>query len=156
MWSLQAHNKLLYWATLPALILLFVAALGPGMFSASFTTVTSWQFAVFDVLCHQDPARSFTVSGIQMAVCARCFGIYSALLMGWILLPVYAYLGKGKSKVEKGWLIAAILLNLADVSGNYFGLWTNTLISRFILGALFGLPSAFILVDEFFTLNNSE
>lgn len=156
MWSLQAHNKLLYRGILPALIFLFIAALGPGLFSVSAPVVNNWQFAVFDVLCHQDPARSFTVSGIQMAVCARCLSIYGALLMGWILLPVYAYLKKGKSKIEKGWLIAAILLNLADVSGNYFGLWTNTLISRFILGALFGLPLAFILVHEFFTLNNSE
>ncbi|MGN8224950.1 DUF2085 domain-containing protein [Gracilimonas sp. BCB1] len=146
----------MYWGLLPTLTFLFLAALGPGLFETSATTVTSWQFAVFDVLCHQDPFRSFSISGIQMAVCARCLGIYAALLMGWILLPVYAYLEKGKSKIEKGWLIAAILLNLADVLGNYFGLWTNTLISRFILGALLGLPLAFILVHEFFTINNSE
>ncbi|WP_428236006.1 DUF2085 domain-containing protein [Gracilimonas sp.] len=156
MWSLQAHNKLLYWSLLPALLFLDIAALGPGLFSSSSIAINSWQFAIFDVLCHQDPARSYTLSGVQMAVCARCFGIYGALFAGWILLPVYALLKKRGQNIEKGWLIAAILLNLVDVSGNYFGLWTNTLTSRFIMGALFGLPLAFILVHEFFTLNNSE
>jgi uncharacterized membrane protein len=136
---------------------LFLAALGPGLFSGTAPVVNSWQFAIFDVLCHQDPARSFTLSGTQMAVCARCFGIYSALVAGWILLPLYAVVKKSsRNNIEKGWLIAAILLNLTDVMGNYFGLWTNTLSSRLILGALFGLPLAFILTDEFFTLNNSE
>lgn len=91
-----------------------------------------------------------------MAVCARCFGIYTALLTGWIVMPFYALLRNDSQNTEKNWLIAAILLNLADVSVNYFGLWTNTLISRFVLGSLFGLPIALILANEFFTLNKSE
>lgn len=91
-----------------------------------------------------------------MAVCARCFGIYTALLTGWVAMPFYALARNDLRITEKHWLIAAILLNLADVSGNYFGLWTNTLISRFVLGSLFGLPLALILVNEFFKINKSE
>lgn len=30
------------------------------------------------LICHQRPERSFTVSGMQMPVCARCFGLYGA------------------------------------------------------------------------------
>ena len=156
MWGLRANNQLLFWSLLFGLAFLFFSALGPGFFSNSEVVFHSWQFAIFDALCHQDPARSFSINGLQMAVCARCFGIYSALLSGWIFMPVYALLRVDSKNLEKNWLIAAIILNLADVSGNYFGLWTNTLISRFVMGSLFGLPLAFILVNEFFTLNKSE
>ena len=91
-----------------------------------------------------------------MAVCARCLGIYTSLLAGWVLLPAYALLKEGSQKTEKNWLIAAIILNLADVIGNYFEVWSNTLTSRFILGIFFGLTLIFILVNEFFTINKSE
>jgi uncharacterized membrane protein len=133
---------------------MFIAALGPGLFQGEVVSVHSWQHQIFNVLCHQDPARSFSVSGVQMAVCSRCFGIYSALLSGVILMPLYRLFSVSSFNTEKNWLIAAILLNLADVSGNYFGFWTNTMLSRFILGCLVGLPMILILKNEFFTIKN--
>lgn len=72
-------------------------------------------------------------------------------------MPVFALFSNGSNKTEKRWLIAAILLNLTDVTGNIFGLWTNTLSSRFLLGSLIGLTPVLILVNEFFsTINKSE
>lgn len=71
-------------------------------------------------------------------------------------MPFYALLRIKSKTLEKNWLIAAIILNLADVLGNYFGIWTNTLTSRFILGLVFGFPLAFILVNEFFKTKKSE
>ncbi len=135
-----------------ATFFLFIAALGPGLFSKTANIYQSWQFDIFNVLCHQDHARSFTVSGVQMAVCARCIGIYGGLFAGWLLMPVYAFFQNGSTQKEKVLLIAAILLNLTDVAGNFFGLWTNTMISRWILGSMIGLPAAFILSQDFFQL----
>jgi|TARA_R100001015_G_C4611238_1_gene166647 uncharacterized membrane protein len=155
-WSIQSHNKALYAGLLIATLFLSLAAMGPGLFSDASNTLISWQHNIFKVLCHQDPARSFSVSGVKMAVCSRCLGIYAALLVGTLIMPVYSLLSGSTINTEKNWLIAAILLNLADVSGNYFGFWTNTMISRFILGCIVGLPVILILTNEFFTINKSE
>lgn len=71
-------------------------------------------------------------------------------------MPVYMLIRRFSIKAEKKWLIAAILLNLADVLANYFGIWSNTMLSRFVLGAFLGLVPALILADEFFTLTKPE
>lgn len=152
---IEVHNKQLYAGILVSALFLVVAGLGPGFFSAEFANPSSWQYQFFSALCHQIPDRSFSYSGIQMAVCARCIGIYGSFLAGIILMPAFSVFNFSK-KTEKYWLIGAILLNLIDIIGNYFSIWTNSDISRILLGSLFGLSLAVILSREFFTLNKSE
>ena len=155
-WQLQSHNTSLYLSLIAATLFMFVAALGPGLFSDTATSFGSWQHEIFRVLCHQDSTRSYTISGVQMAVCSRCLGIYTSLLLGTLLMPIISLFSISSFNTEKNWLIIGILLNLADVSGNYFGIWTNTMLSRFILGCLVGLPIILILKNEFFTTIKSE
>lgn len=50
-------------------------------------------------------------------------------------------------------MIVVIVLNVLDVFGNLLGIWTNTLLSRFLLGSLFGGSIAFYLTNEFFNIN---
>ena len=51
----------------------------------------------------------------------------------------------------------ALLLNFIDVFANAMGFWVNTLFSRFWLGILVGLATAFLLSNEFFKIKlNSE
>ncbi|MDR9419518.1 DUF2085 domain-containing protein [Gracilimonas sp.] len=149
---IKAQNRMLYFAVLAGILFLFLAALGPGIFSSGEIRVNSWQYRVFDVLCHQDPERSFTFSGVQMAVCSRCLGIYGFLAISWTGLPLYAYFKNSSNNRELVWLIIAILLNLTDLIGNYFEIWTNTHTSRLILGSLFGFSIPLILANEFFNL----
>jgi uncharacterized membrane protein len=35
------------------------------------------EYAVGGLICHQQPARSFHLAGVQLPVCARCTGIYA-------------------------------------------------------------------------------
>ncbi|MEX0845721.1 MAG: DUF2085 domain-containing protein [Balneolaceae bacterium] len=156
MWAIQAHNKSLYAGIFAAAVFLMFTALGPGIFGSQTMAYNSWQYQIFNTLCHQDPLRSYSISGMQMAVCSRCLGIYGAFLVGWMSMPLYALIKSIPQNVEKNWLIAAILLNLVDVLTNFFGIWTNTLISRILLGGFMGLPMALILANEFFTYNKSE
>ena len=46
------------------------------------------------LICHQRPERSFHLAGVQMPVCARCFGLYAAgaagLLIAWAVRGTWA------------------------------------------------------------------
>lgn len=155
--QIQAHNKALYLSILAAATFLFLAALGPGIFGVTpIESYRDWQYQVFQLLCHQDPERSFYLSGVQMAVCSRCISIYGFFLFGMLVMPVYTLFGDSLRGKEIKWLIAAIILNLIDIVGNYFGIWANTHTTRFLLGGAFGITLALILANEFFTFNKSE
>jgi uncharacterized membrane protein len=147
------HNRTLYFAIAGASVSLFVLALGPGLYSSSNAQVFSWQYEGFDLLCHQITDRSFHLSGIPMAVCSRCIGIYGAFVVGWLALPVLSKL-KISHRSKIGWLIGLIILNLADVFGNFFDIWSNTFITRLVLGIMLGLSVVFLFNNEFFSLKN--
>ena len=46
--------------------------------------------------------------------------------------------------------MVSIVVNLVDVIANQFSIWSNTLHSRFWLGASFGVFLALYLTNEFF------
>jgi uncharacterized membrane protein len=144
------QNRNLYFLVACSAVTLFVMALGPGIYGNTGTESFDWLYNGFDLLCHQLPDRSYHISGAPMAVCSRCIGIYGAFMAGWFLLP---FLSKMKISLKSkiGWLIGLIILNLADVTGNFFGMWSNTLDSRLVLGTLLGLLVALLFNDEFFS-----
>lgn len=155
--DLNSHNKALYIGVIIGSGFLVFAALGPGLLNSSFQeSIGSWQYQIFGMLCHQDPVRSFLISEIPVAVCSRCIGIYGFFFLGMLSLPVIARFKWILKKKEIKWLIVVILLNLADVLGNYFGVWTNNHITRIILGSAFGFTIALPLTNEFFTLKKSD
>ena len=51
-------------------------------------------YAVGAKVCHQIAARSFHLAGAQMAICARCAGIYAGTAVG---LASLAWLGEGRA-----------------------------------------------------------
>jgi uncharacterized membrane protein len=147
---IQFKNRSLYLFLLTVSLALFFIAVGPGLFYNPSIPYISWQFIAFDLLCHQDPARSFIFNGSQMAVCSRCIGIYGAFLLGVMIMPFWGLIEKLKFRYYFRFLIGTIILNLIDVLGNLFEIWTNTNISRLFLGSLFGLSAAMLLGNEFF------
>lgn len=40
---------------------------------------------LFSHICHQNPERSFFISGYQFPLCARCSGIYLFMLLGIVI-----------------------------------------------------------------------
>ena len=106
--DLQFENRFLFLSVTVGSLLLCVIALGPGLFTTELTSATNWQYLVFKDLCHQETARSYSFNNIQMAVCSRCLGIYTALFGSWILMPFFAYLGRHQKKCLNGCL--ALLL----------------------------------------------
>lgn len=99
----------------------------------------------FSGVCHQITERSPHLHGVALAVCDRCFGIYSALLLGALLYPLFLrwdeLLGQHAGVV----LLASGLPAAIDWAGDVVGLWMNTPASRFITGSLFGLVAGIYL-----------
>ena len=147
--SLEPSNKILYLFLLIVTGLLFLTSMGPGLFSDS-KTVVSWQHKIFHLVCHQDAFRSYSINGATMAVCARCFGIYSALFVGLLIAPVVVNVRLLDRNRLLKLLVFSVLINFVDVLANAADIYANNLHSRFILGALFGLSIMLFLADEFF------
>src|SRR5699024_7562469 len=99
------------------------------------------------------PQRSFCINGQPMAVCSRCFGIYSSFGLGWLGLPLLAQLKERLIPSARTLLIAAVFLNILDFLGNLLGFWHNTLVSRMVAGSTVGLLAATFLSTSFFHIN---
>lgn len=124
-----------------------IVALGGGLFGQQGPWFAQWQHKMFFGLCHQDPYRSFWINGTPMAVCSRCFGIYSSFFLGWLILPwAPTFTEPCRNSHTIRWaLVAMLAVNVIDVFGNILGFWQNTLVSRYVLGAFIGILSALVL-----------
>lgn len=149
------QNRNLYIGVSAAVIALVVTALGSGVFGYAGFGPLQWPYRLFEAFCHQDPARSFAIDGEPMAVCSRCFGIYSCFAAGWFLLPLISRAGVSgnhllyAAKTAAG---VAVLLNVVDILGNFTGFWQNTLYSRWAFGGFLGLSVVILFANEFTSL----
>lgn len=148
MWSALNHKQLYLLVSVLSLAMVGIALDG-GLFGQSGMWYTHWQHALFRGLCHQDPSRSFWLMGTPMAVCSRCFGIYSSFALSWLLFPMVKDSLGAPFRHRKKILAIIVLLNIVDVIGDMSGLWHNTLVSRFFLGAAIGISAALVLAYEF-------
>jgi hypothetical protein len=91
-------------------------------------TLATWQF--FSLVCHQDPARSFWIAGMPVAVCARCLGIYLGAAAGaWV---------QADRKLLLRALPIVLAASLLDFAAEMAGLHGNWPLARFALGATLG------------------
>jgi uncharacterized membrane protein len=109
------------------------------------TTMAAWIYAFFKPLCHQISARSFHLFDEQLAVCARCAGIYFGFAAGILLYPIFRSLNDFTTP-SRIWLILAPLPTGIDFALGFFGIWENTHWSRFFTAALFGVVAAIYVV----------
>lgn len=156
--KITLKEPLLYVLLTGAAFMLVLLAAGPGISgNGEGDFLQYFQHRVFDLLCHQDQARSWQVNGHYMAVCSRCFGIYS----GFFMFSVLMFVTIKPLRLVSQYLILQILvltviLNGIDVAGNLFGFWTNTAFTRSLLGFVSGAAAALYLTDEFFTCKINE
>lgn len=64
-------------------------------------------FPVGAVICHQRPERSFFIDGHQMAVCARCAGLYAGAAVA-VPLTLIAATSIASSRARKIVLLASL------------------------------------------------
>lgn len=103
-------------------------------------------YTFYGFLCHQIPERSFWILGDPLAVCARCFGIYSGLFLGAIGLGL---IGKTRydNPISPLWVFVALAPIGIDWSLTYLGIWENTGLSRFATGSILGISCGLILTQ---------
>jgi uncharacterized membrane protein len=129
--------------------LLWVAAvvLAPLAIASPIPAVARAAVAVYaagGVVCHQRPDRSFHIHGRQVAVCARCTGLYvSALAGGLLALTLATSISSARARV---WLLAAALPTLTTVGVELAG-WASPSNTTRMLSALpLGAVAAWLVV----------
>jgi uncharacterized membrane protein len=141
------RNRWLYSVVFISLLLMVILSLGGGIWGAN-QSIGHWTGKLFQQVCHQIPERSFVFHGTPMAVNSRCFGIFAGLLAGWALIPAAARFNP-KTKWMMRFLLFAVIAQIIDYSGNLFGIWENTNISRAILGGMLGVIAPLSIFDFF-------
>lgn len=140
--------KKLYVILLLALMLLVLFSLGKGFWGDSGVVGSHWTENLFYGVCHQIPERTFTINGNLMAINTRCFGIFTGLFAGWLLIPVF------KNRVQNNRIIIyilafAVILQIIDYTGNLMLWWENTNISRALLGGILGVAASVSIAGMF-------
>jgi uncharacterized membrane protein len=99
----------------------------------------------FGHVCHQMPERSFFIAGHQLAVCARCTGLYFGFAAVLLFYPFVSSL-KRTHVPQRKWLLIAAAPLVIDFALGFFGIWENTHLSRFLTGALLGGVAIFYVI----------
>ena len=123
----------------------FLIMIAPVAEANNLTSVSSKIYKFCSFICHQIPARSYFIENQPLAVCARCFGIYSGLLLGFILYPFLRPIEKIES-FPRVWLFLAMIPMAIDWLLGYFEIWENTHLSRFLTGLILGAACAVFIV----------
>jgi len=92
---------------------------------------TAW----FDLHCQRDPARTLSLGGVPLAVCARCSGIYFGLGTGALVRRPQL-----TPRALRLWVLAAAAFMLLDVALETRGLHASWPALRVLTGVLLAYP----------------
>jgi uncharacterized membrane protein len=103
-------------------------------------------------ICHQHPDRSFHLFGAQLAVCARCTGIYAGALVGaaigrWVWPQAALAVG------ARGLLIAGALPTAVTWSSEWAGIWVWSNVDRAVAGLPLGIAVGLVVMRTVATLH---
>ena len=113
------------------------------------TALAAVAYAAGGIVCHQMSDRSFHWHGAQLAVCARCTGIYLGACGAVVLalLPPASYAGLAGSRARVTRLLAAAALPTAfTVAVEWVGLWQPSAMVRAATGVLLGVAGAIVVI----------
>jgi uncharacterized membrane protein len=104
-------------------------------------------FPVGRFICHQRPARSFFLHGQQMAVCARCTGIYVGAA---VAAPIALFVAVAASAARARWaLLIGALPTAVTWILEFAGLAHFSNLARFIAGMPLGFAAAWLVMTVF-------
>lgn len=141
------RRPLLMWTVLAggALLLVGLVIAAPLAQANGYRFLAAVLYEAFSHLCHQQPERSFYIAGQQVAVCARCTGLYGGFAAATLLYPLLTSLRR-TSPPQTKWLFFAAAPLAIDFGVGFLGIWENTHSSRFLTGALLGAVAVFYVM----------
>lgn len=124
------------------LLVVGVSPLLPGLFGVIGLSPLSRPFDWwFEFQCHRESARSLSLAGHVLPVCSRCFGIYSGLGLGALLL---------RPRLDvwplRIWVGLAALVMLLDVATELLGMRPEWAPLRVATGIFLSYPVGVSLV----------
>jgi uncharacterized membrane protein len=117
----------------------------PVMAAFSYSRIASLIYEIFSPVCHQMPDRSYVFFGEPLAVCHRCFGVYSGLLLG-SLIPKGVLQKLASAEWRRRWVLACCAPILFDGVFSLLGVWEGVPVFRSSTGFLFGAMLATLLI----------
>jgi len=105
-------------------------------------------YAVGALVCHQRPERSFHWDGVQLAVCARCTGIYLGACATAVLacVPPRHYVPRVTAgRRVRVWLAAAALPTAVTVASEWAGWWVPSAHMRAATGVVLGAAAGLVV-----------
>jgi len=101
-------------------------------------------FPLGQFICHQKPERSFFLSGLQMAVCARCTGLYVGAALA---MPIALGFAAPMKTTRARWIVVLAALPTAITwSLEFAGLTGFSNMARFITALPLGFAAAWLIV----------
>jgi uncharacterized membrane protein len=134
----MARGKVLLGACGAVLLACFALAPLLPLLTAHLPSMTPLERAAlwwFDLHCERDPARTLSLYGVPLAVCARCSGIYFGVGLGALLRAPQL-----SARATRLWVMVGAALMLLDVSLEEHGLhgaWPGV---RVLTGLLLSYP----------------
>lgn len=132
------------WMTLASGVWLSLVVLAP----VAPATVATFTYALGSLVCHQLADRSLHLAGAQLAVCARCTGIYAGGLVAFVFQlasarPSRTPVGPDVSR-SRVWLVAGVLPTLITVVLEVSGWWRPSNVVRLTAGVPLGVAVAMV------------
>ena len=97
-------------------------------------------------ICHQRPERSFHIAGVQMPVCARCFGLYLSGALGLSL--AWAHRRRLSPMVTRVALGVAALPIAVTVALEWIGTIAPTNVERMLTALPLGFVAGLVIVGS--------
>lgn len=95
--------------TAGAVVWVAIIVAAPLALAHGYTLLPAIVYEAGGLICHQRPERSFHLAGVQLPVCARCFGLYASGAIGAVAASVAGIPASRRSGDRN----AAVLLALA-------------------------------------------
>ncbi len=129
----------------------FAGIFSNSLYSNSFQGLLPGLFPdkLYSLVCHQDQAKSFYISGQKLEVCARCTGIYTGVLLFSLTGLIFRRL---RSR-DKKWLLYSMIPMAADVILYSAGLYNYSKWVSFSTGLILGSVSILYIftgIEDYF------
>ena len=95
------------------------------------------------LICHQLPDRCCELFGVRLAICARCFAFYSAMLLSSLL---YLFSGIPRASISTRTLLVLVAPLALDGMTQLCGLRTSTNALRTITGLVAGVGTSLAIL----------